>query len=742
MAGRPPRDNCNPWYANNRNDNNEDPNSNGNPPPRVGLSQVDLMAIATIVATTLQGLGNPNANQPPPPPPNGVKFHYESLRKSRCPTFRWDADPEVGQSWLKSVETQLRLLEVPETLKVDVIVPFLEDRPAKWWEAVSPAMTATGPITRRNFRETFLKQYYPAEVRLQKLSEFENLTQAPDMSVVEYTYQFNALGSYAPAIMADKILWAQLSELKPTSVEEKDRIRTSVLLSVSLLGWSEVQETQSIRRTFFRGNPQQPTIKDPSRARHAISDTLGSAEELVVYASDVGKQGTESQNVLLPPIKQPGPTKELGRMWELTPTNQRRISLMPGCLPSRKRRQTTQAMSCQSFMSKRFAKKLGCKPEKLNEPFRIATPTSRAIETHEIYRGCKISIGQEEVVFHGKSKERKALLSASQAWKALKSGEDIYLAMISEVQREFELRIENIPIVREFPDVFPEELPVTIPDREVEFEINLVSSAAPISKAPYRMASAELKELKEQLQELLDKKVSFLGHVISEGGVSVDPKKVEAITESPKPKNATNIRSFLGLANYYRKSVEGFSSIAIPLTKLTQKNSKSLASLSARPCLQETVKLNQDRDPELKKLKEQVESGKSQDLQIDDKGVLWMKERLCVPDSDNLRQKILSEAHKSKFSVHPGSTKMYRDLKENFWWNGMKRDVAEFVSRCQICQHVKAEHQRPGGLLQPLEIPEWKWEHISMDFVVGLPKSRQGKSAHFLPVRMNYNLDK
>ncbi|XP_073062044.1 uncharacterized protein [Primulina eburnea] len=92
----------------------------------------------------------------------------------------------------------------------------------------------------------------------------------------------------------------------------------------------------------------------------------------------------------------------------------------------------------------------------------------------------------------------------------------------------------------------------------------------------------------------------------------------------------------------------------------------TLASLSARPCLQETVKLNQDRDPELKKLKEQVESGKSQDLQIDDKGVVWMKGRLWVPDSDNLRQEILSEAHKSKFSVHPGSKKCTETLRVIF----------------------------------------------------------------------------
>ncbi|XP_073275399.1 uncharacterized protein [Primulina huaijiensis] len=162
---------------------------------------------ATLVATTLQGLGNSNANQPPPPPPpNGIKFYYKSLRKNKFLTFRGDADPEVGQSWLKSIETQFRLLEVLEALKVDVIVPFLEDKATKWWEAVSPSLTAIGPVTWQNFRETFLKQYYPAEVRLQKLSEFENLTQAPDMTVVEYTSQFNAPGSYAPKIMVDEVL--------------------------------------------------------------------------------------------------------------------------------------------------------------------------------------------------------------------------------------------------------------------------------------------------------------------------------------------------------------------------------------------------------------------------------------------------------------------------------------------------------------------------------------------------------
>ena len=114
----------------------------------------------------------------------------------------------------------------------------------------------------------------------------------------------------------------------------------------------------------------------------------------------------------------------------------------------------------------------------------------------------------------------------------------------------------------------------------------------------------------------------------------------------------------------------------------------------------------------------------------------------------------MEEAHKSAYTVHPGSTKMYRDLREVYWWNNMKREIADFVSRCLICQQVKVEHQRPAGLLQPLSIPEWKWEHISMDFVTGLPKSVKGhdaiwvivdrltKSSHFLPIKTTFSLDR
>jgi IS30 family transposase len=117
-----------------------------------------------------------------------------------------------------------------------------------------------------------------------------------------------------------------------------------------------------------------------------------------------------------------------------------------------------------------------------------------------------------------------------------------------------------------------------------------------------------------------------------------------------------------------------------------------------------------------------------------------------VPDIPEIKELILKEAHETPYSIHPGSTKMYMDLKELFWWNNMKREIAKFVSECHTCQRVKAEHQSPAGLMQPLSIPEWKWEEIGMDFITGLPLTpkkkdmiwvivdRLTKSAHFLAV--------
>ncbi|GKE65157.1 putative reverse transcriptase domain-containing protein [Tanacetum coccineum] len=90
-------------------------------------------------------------------------------------------------------------------------------------------------------------------------------------------------------------------------------------------------------------------------------------------------------------------------------------------------------------------------------------------------------------------------------------------------------------------------------------------------------------------------------------------------------------------------------------------------------------------------------------------GALYYLDRIWVPLKGDVRTLIIDEAYKSKYSIHPGADKMYYDLKDMYWWQGMKKDIAVYVSRCLTCLKIKAEHQRPSGLLQQPEIPEWKW---------------------------------
>ena len=154
------------------------------------------------------------------------------------------------------------------------------------------------------------------------------------------------------------------------------------------------------------------------------------------------------------------------------------------------------------------------------------------------------------------------------------------------------------------------------------------------------------------------------------------------------------------------------------------------------------------------KLKEEIEKGKKVEFQIKDDDMIVKGQRMYVPEYGELKRDIMEEAHSSAYVMHPRSTKMYRTLKEHYWWNGMKRAIAGFISRCLTCQQVKAEHQRPVGKIQLLPIPVWKWEKITMDCVTGLPWTqrqhdaiwvivdRLKKFSHFLPVNVEDSLEK
>ncbi|KAL0546247.1 hypothetical protein IC582_016153 [Cucumis melo] len=803
--------------------------------------------------------------------------------------------------------------------------------------------------------------------------------------------------------------------------------------------------------------------------------------------------------------------------------------------------------SSHSFISSAFVSHARLEVEPLHQILSVSTPSGECMLSKEKVKACQIEIAghvievtlivldmldfdvilgmdwlaanhasidcsRKEVTFNppsmasfkfkgGGSKSLPQVISAIRASKLLSQGTWGILASVVDT-READVSLSSEPVVRDYPDVFPEELPGLPPHREVEFAIELEPGTVPISRAPYRMAPAELKELKVQLQELLDKgfirpsvspwgapvlfvkkkdesmrlcidyrelnkvtvknryplpriddlfdqlqgatvfskidlrsgyhqlrikdedvpktafrsryghyefivmsfgltnapavfmdlmnrvfrefldtfvivfiddiliyskteaeheehlrmvlqtlrdnklyakfskcefwlkQVSFLGHVVSKDGVSVDPAKIEAVTGWTRPSTVSEVRSFLGLAGYYRRFVENFSRIATPLTQLTRKGAPfvwskacedsfqtlkqklvtapvltvpdgsgsfviysdaskkglgcvlmqqgkvvayasrqlksheqnypthdlelaavvfalkiwrhylygekiqiftdhkslkyfftqkelnmrqrrwlqlvkdydceilyhpgkanvvadalsrkvshsaalitrqaplhrdleragiavsvgavtmQLAQLTVQPTLRQRIIDAQSNDPYLVEKRGLAEAGQTAEFSLSSDGGLLFERRLCVPSDSAVKTELLSEAHSSPFSMHPGSTKMYQDLKRVYWWRNMKREVAEFVSKCLVCQQVKAPRQKPAGLLQPLSIPEWKWENVSMDFITGLPRTLRGftviwvvvdrltKSAHFVPGKSTYTASK
>ncbi|GJU91615.1 putative reverse transcriptase domain-containing protein [Tanacetum coccineum] len=267
--------------------------------------------------------------------------------------------------------------------------------------------------------------------------------------------------------------------------------------------------------------------------------------------------------------------------------------------------------------------------------------------------------------------------------------------------------------------------------------------------------------------------VAFLGHIVSADGITKDPGKVEAITKWPRLTTVTEVRSFLGLAGYYRRFVEGFSLLALPLTKLMRKgekfvwnkergrvisyasrqlkpyevnysthdlelaavvfalkiwrhylyektcdiftNHKSLkyiftqkelnmrqwrslellkdydANIQYHPCKANVVAdalsrknsgimASQKEDGELWSVVQNMKKGKQEEFWVDEHGMIWYGNGLCIFDDSSLRKALLTEANSSPLSIHPGFTKMYRDLKQNFWWNASRDSDLEVGS--------------------------------------------------------------
>ncbi|KAK1682413.1 hypothetical protein QYE76_043261, partial [Lolium multiflorum] len=308
-----------------------------------------------------------------------------------------------------------------------------------------------------------------------------------------------------------------------------------------------------------------------------------------------------------------------------------------------------------------------------------------------------------------------------------------------------------------------QEAPDVVMDRDIEFIIELIPGTGPIAQRAYGMNPAELVELKKQLDDMRRKIYSdhkSLKYIFTQKELNMRQRRwIELIKDYD-----LEIHYHPGKANVVadalsRQPCQLNSMIAEEQPSLYQEfeqfrlelvSERYLASIELQPTLVSQIKEAQKGNASIDGIKKNMAAGKAPGFTIDEEGVLWYNGRLCVPSYFELKQVILKEAHDTLYSNHPGGTKMYQDLKEQFWWHGMKREFGSYIAKCDICQRVKAEHQRPAGLLQPLPILEWKWDSVGMDFITGLPKSSKGndsiwvvvgrltKVAHFIPVKTTY----
>ncbi|GJW28081.1 putative reverse transcriptase domain-containing protein [Tanacetum coccineum] len=347
--------------------------------------------------------------------------------------------------------------------------------------------------------------------------------------------------------------------------------------------------------------------------------------------------------------------------------------------------------------------------------------------------------GEVTCIYGDKKSRGLNLISTMKTIKCLRKGCMAYLAYVTEAKEIEKKEVSNIPVVSDFSDVFPDDLPGIPPERQVEFGIDLIPGATPIAKAPYRLAPTEMQELMKQLQELLDK--GFIQPSSSPWGAPVlfvkkkdgsmcmcigyrELNKVTIKNKYPLHRiddlfhqlhgasyfSKIDLRSNLGSSSnemwyqgYYRRFIANFSRIAAPLTKLTKKNHK--------------YKWGPNQDEAFLTLRKKLSTAPI----------------LALPEGTY------------DFVVNSDASKVGL---------GIKSSIGQYVEKCHICLQVKAGHQRPYGSLQPLEIPMWKWDHITTDFIVRLPKIKRGhdaiwvivdrltKSAHFVPIKETFSLEK
>ncbi|KAH0693675.1 hypothetical protein KY285_020772 [Solanum tuberosum] len=826
---------------------------------------------------------------------------WEFLRMNP-PSFTGSSTTKNPESFVEELKKVFEVMHVADTERVELVVYQLKNISRTWFDQWKEDRAEDAPpASWACFAEAFLGRFFPRELKEAKMV----VDMRSRMSLfVGGLSRLSSKESRATMLIVDmdiSRLMVYMQQVEEEKLRDREELRNKKAKT-----WNESgQQKGNVNRSSFRQKQKGPAPSSASapaprnkgeyngqnsqnfRARPAqFQGSMAQRGNWVLACARCGRihpgkcrdgQGNralhQSSSVAPPDRATPrGSTSGTGgganRLYAITSRHEQENSLdVVTCMIKVFTFDVYTLLDPRaslSFVTLYVANKLGVLPEKLCEPFYVFTLVGESILAEQVYRDCVISINHKDTMT-----------------------DLIELDMV-----DFDVIL--VHIVKEFPEVFPYDLPGVPPEREIDFGIDVLPDTGPISIPPYRMAPAELKELKEQLKDLLDKGfirlsvspwvspilfvrkkdgslmmyidyrqlnkvtiknkyhhpriddlfdqlqgascflkidlrsgyhqlkfgltnapvafmdlmnivfkpyldmfvivfiddiliylrneedhashlrivlqtskdkelyakfskcefwleyVVFLGHIVSGDGNRVDTQKIKAV-----------------------RFLKRFSSISSPLTKLTKKTVKFQWSEACEKSFKELKKrlttapvltlpegkanvvadaLNrlsmgstsyvEEENSELAKdvhklarlgvrLMDSTEGGIVVMNGAESSLVSEVKEKqdqdpilLELKANIHKQKRIMEEAHSSRYSIHPGFTKMYRDLREVYWWSSMKKGIVEFVAKCPNCQQVKVEHQSPSGLAKNIELLEWKWEMINMDLITGLPRQR------------------